>query len=217
MASPLTLTQLRRIVLTTWDQLAGHCHRHRRLVKLPRPEQQLLFEYTMRLREALQSAAGAPDWNRYVFDASAASPTVLPLAENIGRPHLLLDPRRLLGRDMRERRSATAPDVAVCVHVLRTAPAVIETDANGRPRSPLPPDLRAQGRLLSENVNLLERLSQNACDGFLFVLYFNPYGRRSDVDRREIASWASWNVFNDTLWATSRHFRARNVSGRRQS
>jgi ATP-dependent Lhr-like helicase len=52
-------------------------------------------------------------------------------------------------------------------------------------------------------------LPARAWENGVFVVYSNEARRRTALDTRDIASWASWQTPLDTLWWTIRHFRAK--------
>jgi len=204
----LTLTQVRDLVQSTVDDIAAWCVAKPRLFELPRPEQQVQFELASRLREALRARTAHPTWDRLYFDATR------PRADSDGlpaRPPIFVDARQLYGSVASGTRSALEPDIALAVHVLRSSRSTLEVDENGLPTEQawLPHNLLAEGAQLEASVEQLERLSHACCDGVLFVVYSNDARRKTAVDRREIASWASWQTPLDTLWWTVRHFRAK--------
>ena len=212
-SSPLTLASLRDVVDGVWQEVAHWLMQKPRIFSLAHPEQQILFEYASRLREALRATAGQPRWDRMYFDASTVSLGSGAVSHVIGRrPPLYIDTRRLFGLSDHEPRSAEHADLAVSIQVLRAAPAQLALDEDGRPQSQrwMPVSLRVQDFLLQEHVTELERITSSPCDGTLFVVYSNESGRRTGVDAREIASWASWHQPAPTFWWASRHFRARN-------
>ena len=88
---------------------------------------------------------------------------------------------------------------------------MLELDDSGVPTGQqwLPRSLLESGALLEERVQQMEHLSHAACDGALLVIYSNEAKRRTPVDTREVASWASWQTPIDTLRWTVRHFRAK--------
>lgn len=207
---PITLPSLRRVVEATWDDVTRWFIAKPRIFALPHPEQQILFEYADRLRASIRSLCGNHSWDRLYFDSSSATLGGYPLAHLVTRrPPIYVDTRQLFGLTSGTR-DASAPDIAIAVQVLRSSSELIDMDDDGRPRHQafLPTSVRAQGKLLEEHVAQLEELSQGACDGFVFVVYSNEARRRTAVDLREVASWASWQQPTDTLWWTSRHFRA---------
>jgi hypothetical protein len=213
MAEPalLGLPALRDIADGSWDEVARWLAHKPGVFTLPHPEQQILFEYADRLRRAIRTAIGNPSWDRLYFDATTITyeRALLPLEGR--RAPLHVDTRQLFGLAPHAPREATSPDLAISILVLRSTPEYVETDEDGRPRkqSWTPASLRAQGWLLEEHVRHLEALSASACDGFLFVAYSNDARRRTPVELREVASWASWHCPHETFWWTSRHFRAR--------
>ena len=209
----LTIGQLRRVVQNTWDELEPWLLERSGLFDVPNPSQQILFEYSSRLRDALRSITANADWDGLHFDASLATAATLSLADAVvRRPPVYVDTRELFGLSGRHSsRRAEAPDVACAVHVLRSAEEILDLDEDGRPRhqSWLPVSLRAQGRLIEEQVRQFEELARNLCDGYLFVVYSNAAGRATSVDARDVASWASWHQPSGSLWWASRHFRAK--------
>lgn len=208
----VTLQSLRDLVQGTWQEVAQWFVAKPRIFALPHPEQQILFEYAPRLRTAIRGAMGDANWDRLYFDASNTSLGTGSISHVIGRrPPLYIDTRRIFGLPEHGHRAITAPDIAIAVQVLRAAPALLELDDDGRPIAQrwMPTSLRLQGWLLDEHVSQLEELTPTPCDGFLFVIYNNEAGRRTTVDTRDIASWASWNQPSKSLWWASRHFRAK--------
>lgn len=206
---PLNPAQLRRIVENTWVELMTWLGGRGKLLDLPHPEQQILFELGFRLRENLRSMAQDPTWDRLFFDASSLSTSFLPLSELSGRrPHLRVETRKLLGV---RRASLEHPDLAIELCMLRAADEIIDFDEDGHPRHHtwLPTPMDVQGRLIDESVNLLNTMSRRAAEGFLFVVYANQAQRETGVDTRSVASWASWNRVNESMSWASRHFKAR--------
>ena len=206
-----SLPQLRQIADGTWDEVAHWLSQKPGVFTLPHPEQQILFEYADRLRRAIRHLVGNHSWDRLYFDATTVSleRALVPLEGR--RAPLHVDTRQLFGVAPQAPRDPSTADLAVSIQVLRSTPEYVETDDDGKPRkqSWVPASLRLQGWLLEEHVRHLEGLSENACDGFLFVVYSNDAGRRTPVELREVASWASWHRPGETLWWTSRHFRAK--------
>ncbi len=208
----LSLTQLRHIVESTWDEVARWFSAKPGIFTLPHPEQQVLFEYADRVRRAFRHVVGNHNWDRLYFDASTITLEASPVPFAVGRrPPIYIDTRQLLGVPSGAPRDPSLPDLAVSVQVLRTAPAMFELDDDSRPRRQnwTPTSVRVQGWFLDEHVRQLEELSGSACEGFLFIVYSNEAMRKSAVDLREVASWASWHQPSDTLWWASRHFRAK--------
>jgi hypothetical protein len=208
----LTLAQLRRVVQNSWEELVGWLLAKPRILELPHPEQQILFELGCRMRGTLRSLVGDVSWDRMVFDASSSTLGAHANADAFGRrPPIYIDTRHLFGVGASERRTTAKPNLAVSVCVLRSCRAALEVDDDGRPKNQtfLPTSVRTQGWLLEEHVRQLEELELEPCDGFLFVVYSNSARRRTAVDTREVASWASWQTPSDTLWWASRHFRAK--------
>lgn len=209
---PLHLGHLRSIIDGVWNDVATWMLQKPRVFSLAHPEQQIGFEYAARLREALRQASGQPRWDRLYFDASTLSVgTGAPAVMECRRPPIFVDTRRLFSIPDAAHRSALQPDLAVSIQVLRAPPVELTLDEAGRPTSQrwMPVSLAAQGHLLEQHVQELERLSGTGCDGTLWVVYSNETGRRTSVDLREVASWASWHQPVATLWWASRHFRAR--------
>ncbi len=207
----MTVTQVRNLVEGTWDEVTRWFSAKPGIFTLPHPEQQLLFEYADRLRRAVRHVVGDHAWDRMYFDATTVTHerALVPLDER--RAPIFIDTRKIFGIPSPAPRDDTAPDLAIAIQVLRTAPAQLDLDDDARLRRPgfTPTALHLQGWLLEQHVLHLERLSQSACDGFLFVVYSNDARRRSAVDLREVASWASWQRPSETLWWATRHFRAR--------
>jgi len=209
MPTLLTLVQLRETVQACIEDVAAWCTGKPRLFDMPRPEQQIQFELACRLREALRLRTQNAGWDRLSYDASQPGPGAVAATKM--RPPIHVDARQLFGVVGTAARTAGEPDLALAVHVLRSAPATLELDEDGAPAKQrwLPASLLAEGALLEERVAQLDRLSRASCDGTLFVVYSNEARRRTAVDSREIASWASWQTPLDTLWWTARHFRAK--------
>jgi hypothetical protein len=206
----LTLSQLRDTVQSTMEDLAAWCVAKPRLFELPRPELQIQFELGARLRETLRNRVGNPSWDRLYFDAGDPLPNV---PSGVARAPIFVDTRQLfgvVGTDNRDR-TAAEPDLAIAVHVLRSSRPTLELDENGIPtqQTYLPRNLLTEGVVLEERVAHFERLSRALTDGALLVIYSNEARRRTAVDTRDIASWASWQTPLDTLWWTVRHFRAK--------
>ncbi|HVU00266.1 MAG TPA: hypothetical protein VHE30_00890 [Polyangiaceae bacterium] len=209
MPNLLTLTQLRDLVQATIEDVAASTVAKPRLFELPRPDQQIQFELAARLRDGIRERLGNPSWDRLFFDASDPAPGSPMTMMN--RPPIYVDTRQLFGAVASGTRSATEPDLAIAVHVLRSSRDRLDVDENGAPTQQawLPRNLLVEGAILEERVAQLERLSRTLCDGALFVLYSNEARRRTAVDTRDVASWASWQTPLDTLWWTVRHFRAK--------
>ncbi len=209
MPRPLTLLQLREIVQGSVEGVAAWCVAKPRLFDLPRPEQQIQFELATRLRDVLRQRVANPTWDRLFFDASDSSPA--SPASCTARPPIFIDTRQIFGTVGAATRGPAEPDVALAVHVLRSSRQTLELDENGVPAEQkwLPRSLLCEGVLLEERVAQLEHFSRAACDGVLLVVYSNEARRRTAVDTREVASWASWQTPLDTLWWATRQFRAR--------
>jgi hypothetical protein len=209
MAVLLTLAQLRETVQSSIDELAAWFVAKPRVFALARPAQQLQFELACRLRDRIRERTENPRWDRLHFDASDgpwASPAI-PSA----KPPILVDARQLFGAIAADKRTATEPDVALAVHVLRAPPNSLDYDENGLPlrQAFAPDDLFRESVILEQRVGQFERLSHLNCDGALLVVYSNDARRRTAVDAREIASWASWQTPIDNVWWTARYFRAK--------
>jgi hypothetical protein len=209
MPTLLTLMQLRDTVQACIEDIAAFCVAKPRLFDLPRPEQQIQFELACRLRDTLRERTQNPAWDRLWFDASQPVPGALA-ATNV-KPPIHVDTRQLFGILGTTPRTANEPDLGVAVHVLRSSPASLALDENGAPSKQrwLPTNLVMEGALLEERVAQFDRLSRANCDATLFVVYSNEARRRTLVDSRDVASWASWQTPLDTLWWTARHFRAK--------
>jgi len=154
--------------------------------------------------------SGNPNWDRLYFDATSVTleGAVMPLHGR--RPPIYIDTRQLFGIPEQVARNANAPDIAAALQVLRASPERLELDEDGRARRGFSAQsLRAQGWLLEQHVAHLNALTEQGCDGYLFLVYSSDPQRASTVDRREVASWASWHQINETLFCASRHFRAR--------
>jgi hypothetical protein len=209
MPTLLTLMQLRDTVQACIEDIAAFCVGKPRLFDLPRPEQQIQFELACRLREALRERTQNPAWDRLWFDASQHAPGTL--TGTSVKPPIHADTRQLFGVLGTTPRSPNEPDLGIAVHVLRSSPASLPFDENGAPSKQrwLPSNLVVEGALLEERVAQFDRLSRANCDATLFVVYSNEARRRTPVDSRDVASWASWQTPLDTLWWTARHFRAK--------
>jgi hypothetical protein len=209
MPTLLTLTQIRETVQACIEDIAAFCVAKPRLFELPHPEQQIQFELACRLRDALRERTQNPAWDRLWFDASAPAPGAL--ATTNVKPPIYVDTRQLFGILGTTPRMPNEPDLGVAVHVLRSSPASLSLDENGAPSKQrwLPPNLVMEGALLEERVAQFDRLARASCDATLFVVYSNEARRRTLVDSRDVASWASWQTPLDTLWWTARHFRAK--------
>jgi hypothetical protein len=205
----LTLADLRRAVEATWQDIISWCARKERIFDLNRPEQQILFELAVRLRDTLRQLSGLPSWDRLFFDAAAAGHF---LAAEWDRAPIRLDARQLCARPDGIPPSGCV-DIAIAVEVLRASNQVIEFDADGRPRNQrwIPQSLTTQGRNVETRVRTFEDLSEARCEGYLFVLYSNRSGRRTPLEMRQVASWATWHQASGTLLWASRHFRAKDA------
>lgn len=205
----LTLADVRRAVEATWQDIVHWCAPKERIFDLSRPEQQIVFEFAARLRDTLRRLSGLPGWDRLFFDAARAGPF---LAAGVDLAPIRLDTRQLLARPDGVS-SSSCVDIAIAVEVLRASNQVIEFDADGMPRHQrwIPQSLTSQGRDLDTRVRTFEALSETRCEGYLFVLYSNRSGRRTPVDARQVASWATWHQASGTLLWASRHFRAKDA------
>ena len=206
----LNLGQIRQVVEATWQEVAGWFSAKPRIFTLPHPEQQVLFEFAARLRDSLRAVSQQPSWDRLYFDGSAVSLGTATASYVAQRPPIYVDTRRLFGLPDHAPRQESTPDLAIAIQVLRSAPAVLRLAEDGRPENQrwMPVSIDLQGWLLEEHVAQLEELSASACDGYLFVVYSNEASRRTAVDTRDVASWASWHQPGPNLWWASRHFRA---------
>lgn len=210
MVALLTVSQLRRVVQATWDATVLWMIQKPRVLRLPRPEQQIQFELASRLRDTLRRAAEAPSWDRLFFDASGETS-----AGSRGvfgrRPTIWLDTHQLFGLDPADPRTPSTPDLALSVHVLRAPPAVLELDDDGRPRDRewVPSSLGVQGLLLEDEVRTFDELSRHGVESWLFIVYANEAQRTTVVDVRAVASWASWKEVSPTLRWAARHFRVK--------
>jgi hypothetical protein len=213
-AAPITLLQARGIVEGTWEEVIHWFSQKPGIFTLPHPEQQILFEYADRLRRALRHIVQNHSWDRVYFDATTVTLDAAPPPLEDRRPPIYVDTRQLFGVPNPAPREDATPDIAVSIQVLRTGPEQLELDDDGCPRrlAALPQSLLLQGLLLEAHVRNLERLSQSACEGFLFVVYSNEARRTSSVDQRDVASWASWHRPSETLWWATRHFRSKATS-----
>lgn len=209
MPTLLTLLALRDAVQACIEDLAAFCVAKPRLFDMPRPEQQIQFELACRLREAFRERTQNPTWDRLWFDGSQPAPGALAAPNE--RAPIHVDTRQLFGVLGTTPRTANEPDLCFAVHVLRSPPAALTLDEIGVPSKQrwIPSNLLMEGALLEERVAQFDRLSRANCDATLFVVYSNEARRRTPVDSREVASWASWQTPLDTLWWTARHFRAK--------
>jgi hypothetical protein len=203
----ITLARLRAGVQETIEELVTWFVGKPRLFQLARPEQQIQFELATRVRERIRAEAANRSWDRLFFDA-----TPFNVVDDGARrpPPIFVDTRQLFGV-LNHKREPTAPDVAIAVHVLRGAPEQLSFDANGVPTGQpwVPVNMRAQGMWVEQRVAQFERLSHECCDGALLAIYANDTGRRTAVDARDIASWASWQKPVADVWWAVRHFRAK--------
>jgi len=208
MPNVLTLPALRDIVDSCVEDLASWFVSKPRLFDLPRPEHQIQFELAARLRERLRERTANPTWDRLHYDA--ADTGAAHAATVAQRPPISVDARQLYG-SVSTPRTATEPDLALAVHVVRSIRKEVEFDENGNPsaQASLPLPISVAGSLVEQRVVEFDRLSYQSCDCALLVIYSNEARRRTAIDKREVASWASWQTPLDTLWWTVRHFRAK--------
>lgn len=208
MPNVITLPGLREIVDSCIEDLASWFVAKPRLFDLPRPEQQIQFELASRLRERLRERTSNPTWDRLHYDA--ADTGALHAASVTQRPPIYVDARQLYG-SVSSPRNPSEPDLALAVHVLRTVRKELEFDDEGNPggQTSIPLPIAVAGALLEQRVAEFDRLSREICDCALLVIYWNDARRRTAIDKREVASWASWQTPLDTLWWTVRHFRAK--------
>jgi hypothetical protein len=211
MNPPHTLAQVRNVVEGTWEEVAHWLSAKPGVFTLPHPEQQIAFEYADRLRRAIRHMVGNHNWDRLYFDATTLSFERAPMPFDGRRTPIYVDTRQIFGVPQQAVRDPAAPDLAVSIQVLRSAPEMLELDDECRPRRQtwMPVSLRSQGWLLEEHVALLQAYAEATCEGYLFVAYSNEARRRSSIDHREVASWASWHRPSDTFWWATRHFRAK--------
>jgi len=208
----LTTTDIQSNITETWEGICAWVARKPRLLALPRPEQQIGFEFACRLREALRGACRFPKWDRLFFDATYSIASETTHVDGVGRqPPIYLDTHQLIGRLPNAAPDSTLCDFAVAVHVLRASHELLDLDEDGRPRHQmwLPQSMLLQGARLEEQVREFERLAERGVEGYLFVLYVNQANRKTAVDSRAVASWATWRELGTGLSATSRRFRVR--------
>jgi hypothetical protein len=212
---PLTFTDIRQAVTDTWSDLVVWFSGKPRLFRLPRPEQQLNFEFAARLRERLRQDSGQARWDRLYFDGAACSLSEHTHLEAAGHGvPVYLDAHQLYGVGPRERHDHSMPDIAIAVHVLRSSHELLDLDEDGRPRHQnfLPVSMRVQGWKLDEQVRAFDQISDQEVASFLFVVYSNQAQRVTAVEKRDVASWAAWTEVDATLWWASRFFRQRGSS-----
>jgi len=181
-----------------------------RLLALPRPEQQIGFEYACRLREALRAASRYPKWDRLFFDGTNSIASETTHVDGVGRrPPIYLETHQLIGRPPNVAPDSVLCDFAAAIHVLRASHELLDLDEDGRPRHQLwlPQSMLLQGARLEEQVREFEHLAERGVEGYLFALYLNQANRRTAVDSRAVASWATWGELAPGLFATSRRFR----------
>lgn len=205
------LVTLRTLVEGSWQEVVHWLAAKPGVFTLPRPEQQIAFELADRVRRGIRQLVGNASWDRLYFDPTTITLERAPASFESQRAPIYIDTRQLFGIPAQAPRDPSAPDLAISVQVLRAGPALLELDDDGRPKRAgwVPTSLRMQGSLLEQHVALLEGATTMPAEGFLFVIYSNEARRRSSVDLREVASWASWNQRSETFWWATRHFRAR--------
>jgi hypothetical protein len=211
----LTLTEIRQSVTEIWSDLVVWFSAKPRLFRLPHPEQQLSFEFATRLRERARRDSGQPRWDRLFFDGSACFLSEYTHLDAVGHGvPIYLDAHQLYGLSPRDRRDHTMPDLAIAVHVLRSAHELLDLDEDGHPRHQnfFPQSMKVQGWKLEEQVHAFEQLADQDVASFLFVVYSNQARRTTAVEKRDVASWAAWTEVDPTLWWASRFFRQRGSS-----
>jgi hypothetical protein len=213
--SVLSFSDLRQTVTDTWDELVPWFKGKPRLFRLPRPEQQLSFEFACRLRELIRKRSDLARWDRLFFDGACCDPSEMSQLSGVGYGlPIYVDAHQLYGVSQRDRRDHSQPDIAIAVHVLRAAHELLDLDEDGCPRHQdyLPRSMHIQGCQLEEQVRALEHKSGQDVAGYIFVVYSNQAQRKTAVERRDVASWAAWTEEDPTLWWTSRFFRQRGSS-----
>jgi len=212
----LSVAELRQIVTDSWTEVALWFANKPRVFRLPRPEQQLNFELATRIRERIRRDAALPHWDRLYFDGAACLLSESTHIEAVGHGvPIYIDAHQLYGLNSRDRRDAhQMPDLAIAVHVLRSAHELLDVDEDGRPRHQnfLPQSLRVQGWKLEQQVQAFEQMAEQEVASFLYVIYSNQAQRQTVVEKREVASWAAWTEVDASLWWASRFFRQRGVS-----
>jgi hypothetical protein len=123
MASPLlSLAQVRGLADGAWDEVTRWFGAKPGIFTLPHPEQQICFELGDRLRRAIRQMVQNNTWDRLYFDATTLTleRALIPLEGR--RPPIYVDTRQLFGLEANATRDHLAPDLAISVQVLRTAP-----------------------------------------------------------------------------------------------
>ncbi len=213
--SALNLSEIRQAVTETWSDVVTWFSGKPRVFRLPRPEQQLNFELACRLRERIRQDSGQPRWDRLYFDGASCVLSESTHVEAVGHGvPIYIDAYQLYGLGSRDRRDTHMPDLALAVHVLRSAHELLDLDDDGRPRHQnfIPQSMRVQGWKLEEQVRTFELMAEQEVASFLFVVYSNQAQRQTVVEKREVASWAAWTEVDSTLWWASRFFRQRGSS-----
>ena len=213
--SVLTFADLRQAVADTWSEAVEWFAAKPRVFRLPRPEQQINFELACRLRERLRRDSGQSSWDRLYFDGATCALSESTHLEAVGHGvPIYVDAQRMYGLGSRDRRDTHMPDLALAVHVLRSAHELLDMDEDGRPRHQnfIPQSMRVQGWKLEEQVRTFEQMAEQEVASFLFVVYSNQAQRQTVVEKREVASWAAWTEVDSTLWWASRFFRQRGSS-----
>jgi hypothetical protein len=211
----LSIAELRQAVTETWNELVVWFSAKPRVFRLPRPEQQVNFEFACRLRERLRRSADLQHWDRLYFDGVSCQLTESTHAEAVGHSvPIYLDAHHLYGLSNRDSRDESMPDMAIAVHVLRSSHELLDIDEDGRPRHQnfLPQSMAVQGWKLDEQVKAFETMAEQEVASSLFVIYSNQARRVTAVEKRDVASWAAWNEIDPTLWWASRYFRQRGSS-----
>lgn len=130
--SVLTLAELRQAVSDTWSELVVWFSAKPRLFRLPRPEQQLNFELACRLRERIRRDSGQSRWDRLYLDGAACHLSEFTQLETAGQgAPVYPDTHQLYGLGSRDRRDSQMPDLAIAVHVLRSAHEILDLDEDG--------------------------------------------------------------------------------------
>jgi len=206
----LTPAELRNVVQESWTHLLARLAVRPHLAELRRPEQQLLFEFAAGLRRAVRHATAEPAWDGIVVDGAVMTEFLTEEPPILGAP-ILLRTEGLLARDADQ---VISGDFALALHVLRAPRELLDFDDNGCPRHQtwLPVPMLAQGRVLEQRVEWCEALAESGHEAWLGVIHFSVPGRRTAIESRQIASWASWQSVSAAISATSRRFRSRGSS-----
>ncbi len=193
--SVLTLAEIRQAITESWNDTVVWFSAKPRIFRLPRPEQQLNFELACRLRERIRRDSGQLRWDRLYFDGAACSLSESTHLEAVGHSvPIYVDAHQLYGLGSRDHRDSHMPDLAIAVHVLRSAHELLDLDEDGRPRHQnfIPQSMRVQGWKLEEQVHTFEQMAEQEVASFLFVVYSNQAQRQTVVEKRDVASWAAW-------------------------